>query len=143
VSWLSCALLGAGLALGCGGASVAVAVHPQPAFAPAQLVDSPPPPAQIEYLSDTPPSSGCRWVDGQWVWTSQRWDWRPGGWIQPPPDCEYSLPSSTWTVSQGARALYYRPGRWYSVTQPKACADPAPCPGADVRSRAEPTRPPE
>ena len=137
------ARLAVGLTLSCGSVRVAVPAHPQPAFASAQLVDSPPPPAQIEYLSDTPPSPGCQWVDGQWLWTSQRWDWRPGGWVQPPPDCEYSLPSSTWVVSQGAGALYYRPGRWYSVNQPKPCSDPPPCPGADVRSRGEPPRPPE
>lgn len=116
--------------LGCGGPDVGVPHYPQPPFATAQRVLLPPPPAQLESLSSEPPSPGCRWVDGQWVWSSQRWDWRPGGWGQPPPDCRYSLPTTTWVEEQGAPALYYRPGRWYSVSEPRACPDPAPCGGA-------------
>ena len=119
--------------LGCGRAGPGVARHPQPPFATTQRVPMPPPPAQLEYLSSEPPSPGCRWVDGQWLWTSQRWNWRPGGWIQPPEGCRYSSPTLTWVEEQGAPALYYRPGRWYSVSEPKACPDPAPCGGASAR----------
>ena len=122
--------------------NLAVPAQPQPAFAPALRVDSPPPPAQIEYLSSEPPSPGCRWLDGQWQWVSQHWDWRPGGWVPPPADCQYAPPNTTWVVSEGAGALYYRPGRWYSVSEPRLCPDPAPCPGAETRSRTEPVRPP-
>src|SRR5262245_19995564 len=93
-------------ALSCGGADLGVPAHPQPAFALAQRVPLPPPPAQVEALSGTPPSPACRWVDGQWTWTSQRWDWRPGGWIQPREGCRYSLPSLTWVEEEGAPALY-------------------------------------
>jgi len=138
VRWLASAL--PVLALGCA-KNLAVPVHPQPAFATAQLVDSAPPPAQLEYLSDKPPRPGCRWVDGQWIWSSRRWDWRPGGWVQPPEACEYSLPSTIWAGAQGSGALYYRPGRWYSVSEPKTCPDPSPCPSADVRSREPPRSP--
>jgi hypothetical protein len=119
--------------LGCGGADPGVAHHPQPPFASAQRVPLPPPPAQPEPLSSEPPSPGCRWLDGQWVWTSQRWDWRPGSWIQPPQGCQYSLPSLTWVEEEGAPALYYRPGRWYSVSEPRACSDAAPCGGNGAR----------
>ncbi len=128
--------------LGCGGADPGVARHPQPAFAAAQRVLLPPPPALPEMLAGDPPSPSCRWVDGQWTWTSQRWDWRPGGWIQPPEDCRYSVPSLTWVEEQGSPALYYRPGRWYSVSERKACPDPAPCgtPGAGDRNPPRPVR---
>jgi hypothetical protein len=119
------------LCLACGGANVAVPSYPHPSFALVLRVDSAPPPAQLETLSADPPEPGCRWVDGQWVWTSQRWDWRPGGWIQPPRDCRYSAPSMAWAESQGTSALYYRPGRWYSETEPQMCPDPPPCAGSN------------
>ncbi len=126
------------LVCACGGPNVGVPLYPQPAFAPAQRVDYAPPPAQIETLPETPPAPGCRWVDGQWVWSSQRWDGRPGGWIQPPERCRYSLPSQSWALVQGAAALYYRPGRWYSVSEPQICPDPPPCAGTAPRPRREP-----
>lgn len=116
----------------CGSADPGVPRHPQPPFAIAQRVPLAPPPAQVELLSSEPPSPACRWVDGQWLWTSQRWDWRPGGWILPPEGCQYSLPSLLWVEEEGAPALYYRPGRWYSVSEPKACPEPAPCGGASA-----------
>lgn len=126
--------VGAGVLLAaCGGAELGVPGHPQPPFASAVRVPMAPPPAQIESLAGEPPTPACRWLDGQWAWTSQRWDWRPGGWIQPPEDCQYSLPGLTWADEQGAPALYYRPGRWYSVKEPKACPDPAPCGGTSAR----------
>ena len=134
------AALVAALAVGCA-ENLTVPVQPQPAFATAQRVDSAPPPAQIEYLSSEAPRRGCRWVDGQWIWNARRWDWRPGGWVQPPAGCRYSLPSTTWVGAEGSGALYYRPGRWYSVSEPKICPDPAPCPGADGRSRDLPRSP--
>jgi hypothetical protein len=129
----ACALHAASVLAACAGADPGVPHHPQPPFAAAVRVPMPPPPAQIESLSQEPPGPDCRWVDGQWAWTSQRWDWWPGGWIQPPPDCRHSLPSLTWVDEQGTPALYYRPGRWYSVNEPKACPNPAPCGAASVR----------
>jgi hypothetical protein len=141
---LSSGLLGSSqalLGLSCGGPNLAVPSYPQPDFARSEIVASPPPPPQIESLNAEPPSPGCRWQDGQWLWVSQRWDWRPGGWVQPPEACRYSAPQASWGVSQGSAALYYRPGRWYSVSQPKTCPDPAPCPGAVPESRAASSEP--
>lgn len=102
--------------------------HPQPEFAPAEPVMSPPPPAQIEHFDAVPPAPGCVWADGQWVWALQRWDWRPGGWIRPPEGCRYSAPTTIWAPSSNDRGtLYYRAGRWYSVTEPKVCPEPVSC----------------
>jgi hypothetical protein len=127
--------------MSCGGPQLAVDSYPQPDFARSEIVASPPPPTQIETLSGQPPRPGCRWQDGQWLWLSQRWDWRPGGWVLPPEGCRYSAPLARWGVSQGSAALYYTPGRWYSVSQPKTCPDPAPCPGTDPESRAASSEP--
>jgi hypothetical protein len=94
-----------------------------------------PPPAQIEHLDASPPAPGCLWADGQWVWGAQNWDWRPGGWVRPPQGCRYSAPTFEWAPSDTAPrgVLYYRPGRWYSVNEPKVCSEaivtcPAPNP---------------
>jgi hypothetical protein len=124
--------------LACGGGSVSVPSHPHPAFAPAEIVTSLPPPAQIEHLDATPPLEGCLWAGGQWEWNAQRWDWRPGGWIRAPEGCRYSAPSAVWSESAGAAVLYYRPGGWYSVTEPEICKDPVSC----TDNTAQKTSPP-
>lgn len=120
-------LLACALGVACGGSSIAVASHPHPDFAPAEPVGFLPPPAQIEQIESAPPSPGCLWADGQWVWAAQRWDWQPGAWIKPPEQCRYSRPAAEWATSGGAGVLYYRPGRWYSVTEPRICPEPVPC----------------
>lgn len=115
------------LVLACGSASVSVPSHPHPELAPAEVVPSLPPPAQIEHVDIRPPVEGCLWADGRWEWNAQRWDWRPGGWIRPPEDCQYSAPAADWSSVGGRAILYYRPGRWYSVTEPKVCKEPPSC----------------
>ena len=119
-------LLGAGAA--CGGGRLAVPSTPHPESAPREIVLFAPPPAQIEHIDATPPAPGCLWADGQWVWVTQRWDWHAGSWIRPPEGCRYSAPSVAWAPSGETGVLYYRPGRWYSVTEPKICPDPVSCP---------------
>lgn len=121
------AALGAQLGLACGSSNIAVVSHPQPAFAAAEPVTVMPPPAQVEHIEGTPPAPGCLWADGQWVWTAQRWDWRPGGWIRPPEGCQYSGPTTIWSLSGGSAVLSHRAGRWYSITEPKLCREPASC----------------
>ena len=138
---LALKLVACTLGVACGGSSIAVARYPHPDFAPAEPVGFLPPPAQIEQLESTPPGPGCLWADGQWLWAAQRWDWRPGGWVLPPEGCRYSAPEASWGLSEGSAALYYKPGRWYSLSQPKTCPDPAPCPGAAPESRAASSAP--
>jgi hypothetical protein len=125
----------------CGHASPAVPNVPQPDFAPLQVVPFAPPVAQVEYLSEAAPAPDCGWVDGQWVWGDQHWNWQPGSWIVPPEGCRHSAPILHWAMTQGAPTLYYRPGRWYSLSQPKACPDPLPCPSRHPPAAATPTAP--
>jgi hypothetical protein len=128
--------LAVAFALGaCGGSGFAVRSYPQPDFAPAQAVGFAPPPAQIETVAEEPPARGCLWADGQWIWAGARWDWQPGSWIYPPAGCRYSGPTSRWVAAAGASLLYYRPGRWYSETEPKACPEPVGCP---IRAESAP-----
>jgi hypothetical protein len=124
------AVLAAPLAFGCGTSSLAVPSYPHPIGAAAEAVAFMPPPAQIEHLDSKPPARGCLWADGQWIWAAQRWDWRPGAWVRPPEGCRYSAPTVQWAPSDTAKQgiLYYRPGRWYSVSEPKACAEAVICP---------------
>lgn len=116
-----------GLGLGCGAPSYDVARYPHPDGTPAEPVAFLPPPAQIEQLDEEPPGAGCLWADGQWVWAAQRWDWRPGGWVRPPAGCRYSPPTVQWAPGGAKGILYYRPGRWYAVSEPKICADAVSC----------------
>jgi hypothetical protein len=122
------AALGCAAVLGCGAARFEVPTYPHPEGAPAEPVGFMPPPAQIEHLESEPPAPGCLWADGQWVWVALRWDWRPGGWVRPPAGCQYSPPTVQWALSGKQGVLYYRPARWYSVGEPKRCADAVSCP---------------
>lgn len=126
----------------CGHSSPAVPNYPQPDFAPAQVVPFAPPVAQLEYLTEKSPAPACRWLDGQWEWTDQRWNWQPGSWILAPEGCRYSAATAHWATTQGAPTLYYRPGRWYSVSEPKACPNPVPCTQKLIPAAAPPAPPP-
>ena len=117
----------AGSGLACGSPSYEVARYPHPEGPPPEPVSFLPPPAQIEQLDEKPPAPGCLWADGQWVWKAQRWDWRPGSWVRPPAGCRYSPPTVQWAPGGEKGILYYRPGRWYSVSEPKICAEAVSC----------------
>jgi hypothetical protein len=131
--------------LGCGAADLAVPSYPQPQGsapgAPPEVVAFPPPPAPIEHLNDEPPARGCLWADGQWVWATQHWNWRPGAWVRPPEGCHYSAPTLQWVASGDTPGetslLYYRPGRWYAVDEPKLCPDPVTCPVQSPRAQPQ------
>ncbi len=125
---LGIVLVGCSSLSACGSSSFAVPRYPHPEGAPAEAVGFPPPPAQIEHLDAKPPAPGCLWADGQWVWAAQRWDWRPGGWIRPPEGCRYSPPAAVWVPTGEQGTLYYRPGRWYAVNEPRICTDAVSCP---------------
>jgi hypothetical protein len=77
------------------------------------VVDTAPPPAKIEHVPDEP-SPDCAWLDGQWLWVGQHWQWAPGSWVIPPPDCHYADPTMTWLeTATGPGVLYYLQGAWY------------------------------
>jgi hypothetical protein len=140
VSRVLSAVIGASGALACGAPGLAVPTHPHPEGASAEVVGYMPPAAQIEHLDGAPPARSCLWADGQWVWGAQSWAWRPGAWVRPPLGCRYSAPTFAWAASASSSGmgerrgvLYYWPGRWYSVSEPKVCSEaivtcPAPSP---------------
>jgi hypothetical protein len=122
-------VFGGAVVLACGAADFTVPRYPQPDSVPAEPVAFPPPPAQIENLEALPPAPGCLWLDGQWLWATQRWEWRAGGWVRPPEGCQYSAPEAPrWAATDGAGVLYYRPGGWYSIDTARACPYPVSCP---------------
>lgn len=62
---------------------------PQPASAPQPqnayvTVPYPPPAARVETLPKRPRLDAV-WIDGQWSWDGQRWQWVAGAWVLPPP----------------------------------------------------------
>jgi hypothetical protein len=153
--WLALGALGASAGWACGASDIVVPSYPQPEGAPAEVVSFPPPPAQVEHLDAKPPAEDCLWADGQWVWATQHWNWRPGAWVRPAEGCQYSPPTVHWAPSAETGGetslLYYRPGRWYAIddaagsentggetpVQPKPCPDPVSCPAPNpVRSSA-------
>jgi hypothetical protein len=128
-SALAFAFAFAALALAsCGSPGILVPSHPHPEDAPAEPVLFLPPPARVEHIAEEPPAQGCLWADGRWVWSAQRWEWHSGSWIRPPANCRYSAPTVEWGPGGKSGILYYRPGRWYAVSEPETCPEPVSCP---------------
>jgi hypothetical protein len=95
----------------------------------ANAVAYPPPPAQVEVLPAAPSDSNCVWVDGQWAYKVQEFEWSPGAWVKRPLGCEFAHSRLWWEkVGPGAARLFYRPGRWVTTAFPHSdCRAPAPC----------------
>ena len=125
----------AGAALGwsvfaCSAALRTVPIGPEPATAPPPiLVDAPPPPAKIEHV---PPDPGapCAWLDGQWGWVGETWEWTPGAWVVPPADCHFVPGRFGWAEGADRSLLFFAPGRWYHDESSATCAAPAACNGS-------------
>ena len=104
-----------------------------PPAAPAPIVaDYPPPPAQIEKI-ERDPGKPCVWVDGTYAWVGRNWEWTPGRWVVPRPDCYYRPPQLVWAPrAQGPSTLYSFPAKWYEERAGVVveCPAPEPCPGA-------------
>jgi hypothetical protein len=78
-----------------------------------QLVEFPPPPAQIEEIPEAIESApDCVWVDGYYAWEERRFAWHPGQWVLPTEGCYYAPPVTAWS-RVGEPRLYYTPPRWY------------------------------
>ena len=77
------------------------------------LVDFPPPPAQIEEISEEVENAPeCVWVDGYYAWEERRFAWHPGQWVLPAEGCYYAPALTAWS-RVGEPRLYYTPPRWY------------------------------
>lgn len=91
----------------------------------AVVVDYPPPPADVEFVRRDP-GEPCVWVDGQWKFVDQLWQWESGAWVVPEAGCVFAQPNMLWfpntETSNPDRAptysyerigkLYYVTGRW-------------------------------
>ncbi|HEV8244640.1 MAG TPA: hypothetical protein VGP93_02640 [Polyangiaceae bacterium] len=126
------------LAGACGGGVALVPSGPHPPHLQEFVeVDFPPPPAQIEEMTESLDSnSDCAWVDGHYHWDGH-WVWRAGRWVLPPEDCYYAPPVMAWSKAAEPK-LYYSPPRWYrddAELLPAAraiCPAPRPCTGTDT-----------
>jgi hypothetical protein len=96
------------------------------------LVDYPPPPAQVEFVRKDP-GPPCVWVDGEWKYVEQTWQWIAGGWYVAPEGCVFAGPSMLWFPDRNnIGKLYYLGGRWVKpgAGDPKqlaACGDATLC----------------
>lgn len=113
------------VALGCGSQR---AEAPRGAHPPndAVVVPYPPPPAKVEEVPARPTAS-CVWTDGYWDFTD-RWEWQPGEWVVPQPNCRLA---GVELRREGGQLWHARP-RWYpdnvSLLGPQsACPRPPAC----------------
>jgi hypothetical protein len=116
------------LVLACG----ARAEAPRPLAEDFVEVEYPPPPAQVEEMTEELAGRPeCSWQDGHYEWSGRRYRWHPGQWVVAPRDCVYAPAVVSWVKGKPAR-LYYTPPRWYraggaGLARPVPCADPTPC----------------
>lgn len=75
------------------------------------LVDYPPPPAQVEFVRQDP-GPPCRWVDGEWKYIEQTWQWVGGAWYVAPEGCVFAQSAMLWFPDRKIGKLYYLGGRW-------------------------------
>ncbi len=122
-----------GVALACGRSRLPLPAYGDqpPGFPESRCVPWPPPPAKPE-LTGEPPSERAVWVDGEWIWNGRgtgprsyagEWDWRPGGWVEPPFGATYAR-ARLERMPSGALAWY--PGHWHvpeHYTRDAALAD--------------------
>jgi hypothetical protein len=83
----------------------AAASHPASAFVE---VDYPPPPAHVEFVP-VQPANLARWVNGEWLWTGQRWAWKQGAWMVPPEGAGFAK-ATLFRRTDGK--LLFAPGAW-------------------------------
>jgi hypothetical protein len=73
----------------------------QPTSALAE-VPFPPPPARIESVPRQPEDRAV-WVDGEWIWQTRRYAWKPGRWVIPPAGARFA----PWATVRDARGTLY------------------------------------
>ncbi len=120
------------LACSCGGGVPLAPTGPHPLHVQEFVeVEFPPPPAQIEEMSESFEGDGdCAWVDGYYLWDGH-WNWQAGRWVVPPEGCYYAPPKMAWSNARDPK-LYYSPPRWYHEDAALLPASRAVCPAPRV-----------
>lgn len=110
---------------------------PRPRFGPVSAADyvevpNAPRVPQVEVLPERP-AGGAVWVDGSWTWDGERYRWRSGAWVIPPPGARLS----PWAIvrRKGDGQLFFAPAVWRDA---KGTPIAAPEALARARFRARP-----
>jgi len=101
-------------------------------------VSNSPRPPQVEIIPPAP-SKEAVWVDGTWEWTGERYGWKSGAWVVPPPNAKYAR----WVCVRRSEdgQLFFAPSTWKDASR-KIVADPRDLPpesggvSKDARARA-------
>jgi hypothetical protein len=126
---MALASLAAAAAVSCGARVPEVPRGPHPSTGGAAPfgVDSAPPPAAIEQVSESP-DSDCLWQDGTWSVQNGDWVWLDGGWVRPTLDCYLAEASLVWVPAVNQHgALFFTPAQWYQSQGSAPCAPPPRC----------------
>lgn len=138
-------LLLAVLGVACG-PTLRVATYVSQPLVPAEAtkVEFPPPPASVEFVTSDP-GPPCVWLDGEWGYVEETWQWLPGGWFAPPEGCVYAEPVMRWEPAPGVGTLYYAKGRWVRVSAAAPatltpCSPVEPCRAPSVKVQGQVVR---
>lgn len=72
------------------------------------LVPRPPPVVPVE-IQPPQPSKDATWMEGQWLWLGDRWQWKHGGWVAAPEGATLSV----WAYSyQADGQVRFWPPTW-------------------------------
>ena len=118
------------ISLACGSGSVQVQQRP-PESLDFIVVPGPPPVVPVEIVPPQPRKDAA-WVDGQWAWGGDRWQWKLGGWVIPPEGA--SLSAWLYSYQKDGRVRFW-PATWLNA-KGQPIEDPAILVGA--RGRFEP-----
>jgi hypothetical protein len=95
------------LSVACGSRSVQLRQRP-PELLDFIVVPTPPPVVPVEIMPPQPRKDAV-WLDGQWAWGGDRWQWKRGGWVSPPEGATLSM----WLYSYQTNGLVrFWPGTW-------------------------------
>jgi hypothetical protein len=98
------------ISIACGSRSVQLQHHP-PQLVDFIIVPTPPPVVPVEIVPPQPREDAV-WVDGQWDWDGDRWQWKRGGWIIPPEGSSLSV----WLYSyQKDGRVRFWPATWINA----------------------------
>lgn len=90
-------------------------------------VEYPPPPAQIEEVTERLAGRPeCSWMDGAYAWQGRRWEWVAGAWVIPPPGCTRAPAMLFWSTGPKPQ-LCYVPPAWYPTSPDRGAGNRSPC----------------